>query len=202
MGLSANSAGTSYNNSTGIGYGADCTASNQVRIGNSSVTSIGGYEPWTDISDARFKRNITENVAGIAFIKLLRPVTYHKDLHAIDDWWAEHYNERDSSLARFGYAKEQILYTGFIAQEVEAVANSLGYEFSGVDAPKSDKDFYGLRYSTFVVPLVKAVQEQQEMIEFQNTQLGLQQQQLTSLQSQLDELKMMFEHFNSQIDQN
>ena len=35
----------------------------------------------------------------------------------------------------------------------------LGYDFSGVDAPKNDKDLYGLRYSDFVIPLVKAVQE-------------------------------------------
>ena len=33
------------------------------------------------------------------------------------------------------------------------------YEFSGLSAPKHDKDFYSLRYATFVVPLVKAVQE-------------------------------------------
>ena len=28
---------------TGLGFNADCTASNQVRIGNSAVTSIGRY---------------------------------------------------------------------------------------------------------------------------------------------------------------
>ena len=38
----------------------------------------------------------------------------------------------------------------------------MGYDFSGVDAPKNDKDIYGLRYSEFVVPLVKAVQELNE----------------------------------------
>ena len=39
-----------------------------------------------------------------------------------------------------------------------------GYDFSGVDKPKNDKDFYGLRYAEFTVPLVKAVQEQQQII--------------------------------------
>jgi cell division protein FtsB len=34
-----------------------------------------------------------------------------------------------------------------------------------VDAPKNENDYYGLRYGDFVVPLVKAVQEQQAMIE-------------------------------------
>jgi len=56
-------------------------------------------------------------------------------------------------------AKQQILYTGFVAQDVEKAAKSLSYDFSGVDAAKNDKDLYGLRYSDFVAPLVKAVQE-------------------------------------------
>ena len=56
-------------------------------------------------------------------------------------------------------AKEQIVYSGFVAQDVEKAAKDLNYDFSGVDQPKNDKDLYGLRYSEFVVPLVKAVQE-------------------------------------------
>ena len=55
--------------------------------------------------------------------------------------------------------KAKIKYTGFVAQEVEKAAQKLGYDFSGVDAPKSRDGFYGLRYGDFVVPLVKAVQE-------------------------------------------
>jgi hypothetical protein len=61
--------------------------------------------------------------------------------------------------------KEKIVFSGFIAQDVEKAANETGYDFSGVDKPKNDKDLYGLRYAEFVVPLVKAVQEQQEMID-------------------------------------
>jgi hypothetical protein len=55
--------------------------------------------------------------------------------------------------------KSKVTYTGFVAQEVEKAANEIGYNFSGVDAPKNDHDFYGLRYSEFVVPLVVALQE-------------------------------------------
>ena len=50
-------------------------------------------------------------------------------------------------------------------QEVEVVAKELGYSFSGVDAPKNETDLYGLRYAEFVVPLIKAAQEQNELIE-------------------------------------
>ena len=61
--------------------------------------------------------------------------------------------------------KEKTLQTGFVAQEVEKAAEESGYDFSGVDKPKNDKDLYGLRYAEFVVPLVKAIQEQQQIIE-------------------------------------
>src|SRR6185436_1225671 len=56
-------------------------------------------------------------------------------------------------------AKEQVVYTGFAAQDVEKAAKELNYDFSGVDAARNEKDLYGLRYAEFVVPLVKAVQE-------------------------------------------
>ena len=49
-------------------------------------------------------------------------------------------------------------------QEVEVAAKELGYSFSGVDAPENGTDLYGLRYAEFVVPLVKAAQEQNELI--------------------------------------
>ncbi len=56
--------------------------------------------------------------------------------------------------------KKQVVYTGFVAQDVYQAAQSVGYNFSGVDKPKDDQQsFYGLRYGDFVVPLVKAVQE-------------------------------------------
>ena len=72
--------------------------------------------------------------------------------------------ERQAMINKRGGNKRQ---SGFIAQEVEAAAKELGYEFSGVDAPKNEDDLYGLRYSAFVVPLVKAIQEQQVLIEEQ-----------------------------------
>ena len=57
-----------------------------------------------------------------------------------------------------------IVRTGFIAQEVEAAAKKVGFDFDGVSTPENETDLYGIRYAEFVVPLVKAMQEQQEMI--------------------------------------
>ncbi|MCB1051027.1 MAG: hypothetical protein KDC71_10550 [Acidobacteria bacterium] len=44
-------------------------------------------------------------------------------------------------------------------------AQKLGFEFSGVDIPENDQTPYALRYSQFVVPLVKAVQQQDKEIQ-------------------------------------
>ena len=157
-----------YNNRIAIGAATQNTASNQVRIGNSSMTSIGGYANWSNVSDRRFKTDIQENVAGLSFILTLRPVTYKLDLNAIDRAIPNPENDR---VININQDKAEMIQTGFIAQEVEEAANSLGYDFSGVDAPKNENDFYGLRYAEFVVPLVKATQEQQALIEAQQQEI-------------------------------
>ena len=111
-------------------------------------------------SDKRFKNNIQENVAGLDFILNLRPVTYSLNVEKINDFLGvTGLQGSDEILKNAARKKEAIIQTGFIAQEVEEAAQSLGYDFSGVDAPKNEHDFYGLRYAEFVVPLVKAVQE-------------------------------------------
>ena len=80
--------------------------------------------------------------------------------------------------------KESMVWTGFIAQEVETAAKATGFDFSGVDKPRNEFGVYGLRYAEFVVPLVKAMQEQQQMIvELKN--------QNSELQNEIAELKRL-----------
>ena len=75
IGSSADVTSSSIQNATAIGANAKVDASNKVRIGNTSVTSIGGQVGWTNFSDARIKSDVKENVPGLSFIKLLRPLT-------------------------------------------------------------------------------------------------------------------------------
>ena len=125
-------------------------------------------------SDGRFKKNIKENVAGLEFITQLRPVTYTYDIHALNKHMAG--NSAPAETVEKGEVaakvdeeaianKEKKIYSGFIAQEVEATAKKLNYDFSGVYKPENDEDVYGLSYSDFIVPLVKAAQEQQSQIQ-------------------------------------
>ena len=161
IGYQAGPTSSGLSNVTGIGFNVTPTASNQVWIGNTAVNSIGGQVGWTTFSDGRYKKNIKDNVPGLAFINQLKPITYTLDIPNLKKNKGEDKKETTSgskSLANNSF-QEKIVHTGFVAQDVEAVAKKMNYDFDGVDAPKNDKDFYGLRYSEFVVPLVKAVQE-------------------------------------------
>jgi hypothetical protein len=190
---------TDLDNTTALGSSTRTTASNQVRVGNSSVTSIGGFVAWTNLSDARFKRNIQKSVKGLDFIMKLEPVTYNLDVRSINSFIG-----MDSDTIKFKgkYDQESIRYSGFIAQDVEKAAQSIGYDFSGVDKPKNEKDYYGLRYSEFVVPLVKAVQEQQVLIQNQAAQIEQQQKQLQELIKQNQQIIQLNQQLLKQINQN
>lgn len=185
-------------NATAIGNGAIATSNNQIKLGNSSVTSIGGKVSWTIISDGRVKSNIRQDVPGLDFIELLQPITYNVDPDVIDELLKVKKStngvddpETLSIQAKNRAMQKKVIHTGFIAQDVEKAAQTLGYEFSGVDVPENDNSLYGLRYAEFVVPLVKAVQELNDKnsnIENENVELKAQ---ISNLQSQIDELKQL-----------
>jgi len=159
-----------FTNSTSIGYYAPTVNNNRIRMGNASTVGVGAQIGWTSYSDARIKTNVQANVPGLDFVTKLRPVTYRFDIHTQNRIMGVN----DESDYPEKYEIEKITQTGFIAQEVEMVAKEIGYDFSGISLPSNEKDLYGLRYSEFVVPLVKAVQEQQVMIEdLKNTNKNL-----------------------------
>lgn len=168
IGANANVSQDGIANATAIGAGARVNASNKVRIGNGAVTVIEGQVPFTTPSDGRFKFNVQEDVKGLDFIMQLRPVTYQFDVNRFDQQWVDKTNvpASDAILASYNEATA-IRRTGFIAQEVEKAANASEYEFSGIIKPKTEQDHYSLSYESFVVPLVKAVQEQYQLIKAQ-----------------------------------
>ena len=190
IGYGASTSIDSLTNATAIGYNASVNASNKVRIGNSSVTVIEGQVPFTTPSDGRYKFNIEENIKGLDFILKLRPVTYQFDTKRFDaqlNHPASQDNSRPDASANYAIQTAydeatRIRRSGFIAQEVEQAANASGYDFSGIIKPRTEQDHYSLSYESFVVPLVKGMQEQQKIILEQ-------QKKLTDLQQQLDELK-------------
>lgn len=169
-------------NSTALGSGAIVDASNKVRIGNTNVNSIGGQVAWSNFSDGRIKRNVEANVPGLEFIKLLKPVTYNFDIAKQNELLGVKSNAEATSGSN---EIEAMRFTGFIAQDVDAAAQTIHYDFSGVD--KSGV-ILGLRYSEFVVPLVKAVQELSAANDLKDAAIDRLTQQVNVMQQQLDAL--------------
>ena len=181
VGYNAYPTTATVSNYTGIGYnvGNSSSISNSVEIGNSSVVWIGGQVGWSTYSDERIKDDIREDVQGLAFINKLRPVTYSLNIHRQNDMTKAADKDKNEKGWPEKYEIEKKRITGFVAQEVEQAAKASNYDFHGVTKPSTPGGLYSLTYSEFVVPLVKAVQEQQAVIE--------------KLQKKLDELEKKVE---------
>lgn len=129
---------------------------------------------------------------GLDFILRLRPITYQFDVKGFDAFlqskdYSLNANESKDIMEASYKEASSIRRTGFIAQEVEKAADATGYNFSGIVKPKTEKEHYSLSYESFVVPLVKAMQEQQQMISALDKKLATQQQ-------QIDKLKKLIAH--------
>jgi hypothetical protein len=204
IGALSNASGVVYN-STALGFEAVVTASNQVRLGNTNVSSIGGQVNWTAFSDGRYKKNMQEDVPGLSFITKLRPVTYTLDVSNIDaklkasrskssDEKGDIFQELSDQQQKSKQQKSETIYTGFVAQEVEKIAKDINYNFSGIDKPQGADDFYGLRYGDFVVPLVKAVQELSE----KNHALEQEVNELKKFEQEVEDLKKLVANLTAQ----
>lgn len=147
--------GAVFSNWTSLGHNSYVTGSNQIHLGNSSITEIKGQVNFTTYSDARVKDNVAEKVVGLDFINRLRPVTYNFNV----DRQNKLLGIEDQLDYKEKYDLEKIEFSGFLAQEVADAAEAVGYNFSGIKSPKHDKELYGISYAEFTVPLVKAVQE-------------------------------------------
>ena len=187
-------------NSVGIGNAITVASDNDVFFGNSLTANIGGTVNWTATSDGRFKNNVQENVPGLNFIDQLRPVTYNFDPAKMASFMNG--DDLPPHLIAAAQNKAQTSYTGFIAQEVEAAALNLDYDFSGVKIPAdAEKDMYGIRYAEFVVPLVKATQElhqkirtQEEIISEQKAVIDTYKAALEKLTNRVDALEVKSGH--------
>lgn len=139
------------NNSTGsnniaIGYNTQipiASTSNQVRIGNSSVTYAGVQVAWSVTSDSRWKENIKSSNLGLNFINDLKPV---------------YYNRKNDNTKKVEY--------GIIAQELETSLQKFGADTNGI-ITKDEQGMYSVRYNDLIAPMIKAIQEQQVMIQEQ-----------------------------------
>jgi hypothetical protein len=130
----------------------------QIHMGNESHTTARIQISWTVNSDARDKTDITPIDIGLDFVKQLNPVTYRWDKRS-------DYEDRTPD----GTNKLPELTLGFLAQEVEVVEKSFGYDVANQTNLVVDRipeqDHYGITYEKMVPILTKAIQEQQTIID-------------------------------------
>ena len=146
IGYSANVTGSAFN-STSVGAQASTTTSDTITLGNTSITTLRcQVTSITAISDERDKTDIRVLPAGmdLEFINALRPVSF--------TW-----NMRDGG-------KVGVPDIGFIAQELQAVQQTLGVEVPNL-VFEADPDRLEAAYGTLIPILVRAVQQLSDMLD-------------------------------------
>ena len=153
---------------TGSPGGNIVTGSNEMALGDENIVSASIQVDWTIASDERDKTDFTALDLGLDFVKALAPVTYKWDKRSkYGDKTADDYDLNDQTPD--GTHKEDWLDVGFKAQEVEALEIAAGYKIADktnlTTSLSGDGKQMGLQYNKFVPILVKAIQEQQTLIE-------------------------------------
>jgi len=150
IGVSAGNAITTGINRIAIGYASNPVSNNQCYIGQPTTNPIDLLAAsYNNYSDRRMKRNITSLSNPLNIVMALNPVEFYFD------------TDKGTESRK----KKQL---GFIAQDVQEVANNHVYDWGAVS---QDEDCWKLDYNQIIAPLVGAVKEQQKQIEAQQLQI-------------------------------
>jgi len=155
-------------NAIGIGNNFSVSGDDRIQIGvGSNIATLlldGSSTTWSASSDERLKENIVSSTAGLSFINDLRPVTYNwKKAKDVPSDLPQYIEGSDAPCLGHTYGT---LKHGFIAQEVKRVIDNHPEVKDGQDIWQTDDaNVQTLAPSALVPMLVKAIQEQQTLIE-------------------------------------
>lgn len=121
---------------------------------------------FINVSSGKLKQNISSLTYGLAEIMKINPVKY-----------------------QYTFDKSGVYQLGFIAEEMAEVVPELVAFHDEENNIASNGKAMGIDYSKMTAVLVKAVQEQQEMIATQNEQLKKLQEENTEFRQALEQLK-------------
>jgi hypothetical protein len=158
---SGNNVFAEHHNSLAMGSGCNTTSSNQlagrfsggvrfltVTSGNASPGTgaqlSNGATSWSATSDRRAKSNILPIPYGLKSVMALKPSVY---------------NYKGNSYTSLGLIAQDVL------EVVPEVVDKTEYD-------KNSNEYMGIRYTELVPVLVKAIQEQQAIIEQQTKEIG------------------------------
>ena len=187
--------GGTYTNSITVSGVHDGTTGNVgIKVGAASINTAipyalmvngqpgaNGFTAFTNYSDARLKRNIVNIGSSLDKIMQLRPVQFN-----YNEEYLNLYNDT-ASLAR--------LQKGFIAQEVKEIFP----EMVGSVKLKEGKEYYDLNLSNLQVYMVKAMQEQQQLINEQKQTIADQQMAINKVMAENKSLKANTEDTQARV---
>ena len=166
---------------TGTGYGIKIMENGKVGIQTSSpgyfldvngTVGANGYTAFTNYSDSRLKTNITNlDTGALSKIMQLRPVSFQ-------------YNQKYLQL--YAGSDLQKVHKGFIAQEIRKVFPEM---VSEMKASPDSVQYLDLNVSHLQVYLVKALQEQQAIIEAQKKEINAQKAEAMLQKAEIDNQK-------------
>ena len=167
---------------------------------------IEGQVAYSFPSDARFKYNVhDDHVPGLSLISRLHAVNYQFDTRKYDEHIMKHMPDSirlQRMAAMEPYRQNEVVQTGFLAQEVEQACKDIGYSFSGLHISESDIDNYSLSYESLVPIMIKAIQEQQtEIVDLENqlADLRKENEKLSSIGTSVEILKADLELLRSMM---
>ena len=170
LGSYSNASDNNLRNATAIGYDAIATASNTIRLGNTSIVGIYGQVGFTNASDRRLKQEIKSTKYGLDEVMKLEPVDYVLKSNGL----------------------EQI---GFIAQDVKPLIPEV---VTGKEGDLKKGETLGITYTSLIPVLTKAIQEQQNSINNQEKTISEQQKTINYQQALLKELLARIEKLEKQ----
>lgn len=109
------------------------------------------YYNLSSCSDERLKEDIQDSL-GLDFINRISAVSYK-------------YNSRVESK------KPKRKRQGLLAQQIKSVVDELSEDFEGIHYDE-ENDKYGLDYTQFIAPIIKAIQELKEIVDDHTEMLG------------------------------
>lgn len=154
----------SYNNSIAIGTKTYLSSSDQVRLGNTNNT-VYTYGSVHNRADERDIADLEDTKLGLDFILGLKPrqfkFNYREDYIQLDE------NGHITKLQKDGSKKRNRIHQGFSGQEIKQLLEDKRIDFGGYQdhSINGGEDVLTIGYAEFIAPLVKAVQEQQWIID-------------------------------------
>jgi len=125
--------------------------------GNYITVDFDADATWDYSSDVRMKRNIQDDTLGLSFINDLKTKTFQwKPSEEFPEEW-ENYTIDDDDNKVYPEMHDRVMH-GMIAQEVKSALDTANVDtFSGWS--EDEKGVQQLGVASFVMPLIKAVQE-------------------------------------------